>query len=53
MLIFDVDSARVAEEDGVRAEVLHGRVELISEDESDEVALVALDMLVLFRNIVF
>ena len=53
VLIFDGDSSRVAEEDGVRAEVLHGRVELISEDESDEVTLVALDMLVLLRNIVF
>lgn len=52
MFVLYCDSACVANEDGMRSKIFHGRVELISKDESDKMTLIALDMLVILRDIV-
>lgn len=52
MFILYCDSTCIADEDGMRTEVFHGRVELVSKNESNKMALIALDMLVILRDIV-
>lgn len=47
MLILDVEPCRVAEDDMLRPEMLHGRVDMVPHNEPHQLALVPFDPFVL------